>query len=356
MRFRAPGRVNLIGEHTDYNYGFVLPVAIQLSTYARVMPRDDRSLVVVSQGFGNFDFNLDDPSTLPSEDWTDYVRGVALQLDRRIDHRLRGATLELSSGIPIGAGLSSSAALEVVSALALLANSGLSLDRKELALLCQRAENEYVGARCGIMDQFASTHGRAGHAMLLDCRSLDVTYVPIPDYVGLVVCNTMVRHSLAGNQYNLRRAQCEEAARVLGKSLRDATLEDLADHKLDSIIERRARHVISENQRVLDAADALRSSDVPRFADLMIQSHRSLRDDYEVSCSELDTMVTLALDLPGVYGARMTGGGFGGCTVNLVASQHAVAFADQIARNYQRETGRCPDVYICEASNGAGPV
>jgi galactokinase len=356
MLFRAPGRVNLIGEHTDYNSGFVLPVAIQLNTYARVTPRNGRSVVVSSHGVGDFDFNLDDPSPRPGAMWSDYIRGIAFALDRRFDHALRGTTLEISSDIPIGAGLSSSAAIEVACALALLSNSGLVLAPLDLALLCQRAENEFVGARCGIMDQFASTHGRAGHAILLDCRSLDVTYVPIPDHVTLVVCNTMTRHALASNEYNLRRAQCEEASRVLGKSLRDATLEDLAGHNLDSTIERRARHVISENQRVLDAVDALRSSDVHRFGELMLQSHRSLRDDYEVSCVELDTMVSLALNLPDVLGARLTGGGFGGCTVNLVESSQAINFADQIAKSYQRETGIQPDIYICEASNGAGPA
>ncbi len=370
MNFRAPGRVNLIGEHTDYNGGFVLPVAIQLATRARVMPIAGRRIIACSSNYEDrAEILLDDPAPSRSGGWSDYVRGVALELDRRFDLSaqagcavvrdlkvLRGAILEISSDIPIGAGLSSSAALEVSTALALLANSGLSLDRTQLALLCQRAENDFVGARCGIMDQFVSCHGRAGHAILLDCRSLDASYVPIPNNVTIVVCNTMTRHSLASNEYNVRRAQCEEASRMLGKSLRDATLTDLDGEPLDPLIYRRARHVISENQRVLDAADALRAGDASRFGELMIQSHHSLRDDYEVSSTELDAMVTIATDLPGVYGARMTGGGFGGCTVNLVESVHAESFANEIAKGYRGKTGLDPEVYLCEPSDGAGPA
>jgi galactokinase len=355
MVFRAPGRVNLIGEHTDYNSGFVLPIAIQLETRVTVMPIDGRRVIVSSTNFNDrFEFDLDDPEPRPRGHWSDYVRGVAIQIERA-GGQLRGASLEITSNIPIGAGLSSSAALEVATALALFANSEIAKGLTQVALLCQRAENEFVGARCGIMDQFVSCHGRAGHAILLDCRSLDAAYVPLPQGVSIVVCNTMVRHALASNEYNLRREQCEIGAKAFTRSLRDVSETDLVGYAnaLDPLIYRRCRHVITENQRVLDAAEALRVSDVERVGELMVRSHNSLRDDYEVSCKELDTMVALALALPGVMGARMTGGGFGGCTVNLVDSSCAESFATEIVAAYRRETGIASDVYICEASGGA---
>jgi len=366
MVFRAPGRINLIGEHTDYNSGFVLPVAIQLETRVTVTPIAGRRITVTSTNWNDpVEFDLDDPAPRPHHHWSDYVRGVAIQLDRLLasqGHQLCGASLEIASDIPIGAGLSSSAALEVATALALLANSGVSRDLTEVALLCQRAENEFAGARCGIMDQFTSCHGRAGHAILLDCRSLEATYLPLPADVKLVVCNTMVRHGLASNEYNLRREQCETAVRALMhflpsiQVLRDVSEADLIAHasRLDPLIYRRCRHVITENQRALDAAEALRKGNLRHFGDLMIRSHNSLRDDYEVSCKELDTMVALALELEGVLGARMTGGGFGGCTINLVESGRAQMFATEIAAAYRRETGIVSNVYICEASQGAG--
>lgn len=369
--FRAPGRINLIGEHTDYNSGFVLPVAIQLATRAAIDPLVDpghgRRVVVRSANFDDrAEFDLDDPAPAALKHWSDYVRGVAIAIERA-GHRLRGANLSITSEIPIGAGLSSSAALEVAVALALLANSGISLDPDEIARLCQSAENDFVGARCGIMDQFTSCRARAGHALLLDCRSLEPSYIPIPDSVKLVVCNTMVRHELAASEYNLRREQCEAGVKILGRlkpgihSLRDVTEADLVRHRnaldtwIDPLIWRRCRHVVTENQRVLDASAALRGSDVKRFGDLMARSHRSLRDDYEVSCAELDVMVALALKLEGVHGARMTGGGFGGCTINLLEAAHADRFAHEIVQAYRRETGVACDVYICSAADGAGP-
>ena len=344
-----------------------MPVAIQLATRATVKrlvdPGQGRRVVVRSASFDDrAEFDLDDPAPAASEHWSDYVRGVAIAMERA-GHRLRGARLSISSDIPIGAGLSSSAALEVAVALALLANSGISLDPDEVARLCQSAENDFVGARCGIMDQFTSCRARAGHALLLDCRSLEPSYIPIPDGVKLVVCNTMVRHELAASEYNLRREQCELGVKMLGQlkpgihSLRDVTETDLARYRnvLEALIWRRCRHVVTENQRVLDASAALRAGDVTRFGDLMARSHRSLRDDYEVSCAELDGMVALALKLEGVHGARMTGGGFGGCTINLVEAAHAERFAREIAASYRRETGVACDVYICSAEGGAGP-
>jgi galactokinase len=361
--FRAPGRINLIGEHTDYNSGFVLPAAIQLATRVAVEWKEGRRIAVRSSNFDDrVEFDLDDPAPAARQHWSDYVRGVAIAIERA-GHRLRGADLAISSEIPIGVGLSSSAALEVAVALALLANSGISLDPDEIARLCQRAENDFVGPRCGIMDQFTSCRARAGHALLLDCQSLEVSYVPIPDSVKLVVCNTMVRHELAASEYNLRREQCEAGVKILGslkpgvQSLRDVTEADLArdGNTLDPVTYRRCRHVVTENQRVLDASAALRGSDLARFGDLMAHSHRSLRDDYEVSCAELDLMVALALKLEGLHGARMTGGGFGGCTVNLVEAAHAGRFARDIAEAYSRETNVECGVYICSAEGGAGP-
>lgn len=352
--FRAPGRVNLIGEHTDYNGGFVLPVAIQMATWVTVAAREDRRVVASSSAVAEpelriAEFDLDDVNAIRRGQWSDYVQGVAMEMERA-GHRLSGADLEIWSDVPIGAGLSSSAALEVSTAMALLANCGFSMSRVEVAKLCQRAENEFVGARCGIMDQFTSCCARAGHALLLDCRSLEATHVSIPDSVKLVVCNTMVRHELASNEYNLRREQCEAAAKALGvESLRDATEAS----GLQGILRQRARHVITENQRVLDACDALRAGDMRKFGELMVESHRSLRDDYEVSCAELDLMVKLALKMDGVYGARMTGGGFGGCTINLVDAGRAQQFGEEIADAYSRETSVTPAVYICEASGGA---
>ncbi len=361
--FRAPGRINLIGEHTDYNSGLALPVAIQLSTRAAVEWKEGRHVAVRSTSFDDrVEFDLDDPAPAANRHWSDYVRGVAIAIERA-GHRLRGASLSISSEIPIGSGLSSSAALEVAVALALLANSGISLDLDEIARLCQSAENDFVGTRCGIMDQFTSCRARAGHALLLDCRSLVGIHIPMPANVKLVVSSTMVRHELAASEYNRRREQCEAGVKILGslkpavQSLRDVTEADLARYggALDPVTHGRCRHVVTENQRVLDACAALKENDLTRFGDLMARSHRSLRDDYEVSCAELDLMVALALKLEGVHGARMTGGGFGGCTVNLVEAAHAERFAREIAEAYRRETGVECGVYICSAADGAGP-
>jgi galactokinase len=360
--FRAPGRVNLIGEHTDYNDGFVMPAAIEYSTWVAVALRDDRKLSIFSENFSELiEFDLDDASRQANGHWSNYVTGVALVLEQA-GHHLRGASLRISSDVSIGSGLSSSAALEVATAYALLANSGHNIVRTCLAKLCQRAENEFVGARCGIMDQFVSIHGAAGKAMLLDCRSLEYKLLPLPDEARLVICNTMVKHELARGAYNERRAECaagvQRLARVLTgvKALRDLTESDLElnGNELSEVIYRRCRHVISENARVLEAASALELSDLDRFGQLMNESHRSLRDDYEVSCAELDLMVELAQQARGVYGARMTGGGFGGCTVNLVKSESVEEFKHVVAEGYEKTTGLAPEIYVCSAADGAG--
>jgi len=360
--FRAPGRVNLIGEHTDYNGGFVMPAAINLATYVAVEPCTEPKLVVDSENFNEWrEFPLPDSSAIARGDWTDYVRGVAVTLERAGFH-LRGAKLIIWSEVPIGSGLSSSAALEVAVAHALLAISGISLSAPDLARLCQRAENEFVGVNCGIMDQFACCLGQAAHALLLDCRSLDHRLVPLPSNVRLMVCDTKVRHRLNSGGYNQRRAECEEGVRLLQRqdpairSLRDATLEMLEPAALPDVIFRRCRHVITENARVMRAAAALEAGDLTLFGNLMRDSHQSLRDDYEVSCAELDLLVRLAEAAPGVYGSRMTGAGFGGCTVSLVRSEDAAGFARLVSQGYRRATAIEPAVWDCQAVDGASEV
>ena len=360
--FRAPGRVNLIGEHTDYNDGFVMPCAIGFSARVAVSARPDGRLSMRSENFPEpFEFEV---ANLPAQRlgaWCDYALGVAVML-RRAGFSLPAANLSIISDVPIGAGLSSSAAIEVATALALLSLSGAKLPLPELAKLCQRAENEFVGARCGIMDQFISCLGKADRALLLDCRSLDFKLVPMPSDVRLVICNTMVKHELSGGEYNRRRAECEEGVKILSmwypgiRALRDVSLSQLDEHakELPGTVGMRCRHVISEIRRTLDGAECLAKGDLCGFGKLMGESHRSLRDLYQVSCRELDIMVESAEGLPGFWGGRMTGGGFGGCTVNLVNASDAEKFATQIAERYSRATGIKPDVYICIAANGAG--
>ena len=360
--YRAPGRVNLIGEHTDYNDGFVLPAAIDLDCWVAVHQRTEAKLVIYSADFNqSYEIDLSDTSVRRSQTWSDYPVGVAVHLKRAGFH-LVGANVLIHGEVPIGAGLSSSAAIEVANAYALLDLAGCRIDRAQLAQLCQEAENEFVGAHVGIMDQFVSLHGRTGHALLLDCRSLQYELVPIPDSVKLVICNTMVRHELASSEYNRRRAECEEAVRRLSdvlpgiRALRDVTPEQLDKYggKLPEIIWRRANHVISENVRVLRAVAALRTKNLEEFGNAMAESHQSLRDFYEVSCPELDAMVEFATAQTGTYGARMTGAGFGGCTINLVDIRHTEEFRRQVTQSYQRATGLEPEIYICSAAEGAG--
>jgi len=362
--FRAPGRVNLIGEHTDYNDGFVMPVALDFSTYARVSPREDRRLQIYSDNYGDaVEVDLDDQQLVARRRWSDYPIGVAVVLERA-GYRLRGARLEIRGEVPIGSGLSSSAAVEVATAFALVANSDLEVDKRELARLCRQAENEFVGARVGIMDQFVSLFGQAQKALLLDCRSLEFRLLPLPDNVRLIICNTMVKHALASSAYNERRAQCEAGVKHLSQflphltALRDVTIEQLDRYRtgLSEVVYRRCRHVITENARVLSAADALERSDPYQFGKLMAESHQSLRDDYEVSSVELDLMVELARKVEGVYGARMTGGGFGGCTINLVAQEHAEQFRETVGPEYERITKLKPEIYVCTAAKGAEEI
>jgi galactokinase len=375
--YRAPGRVNLIGEHTDYNDGFVMPAAIGFYTQVAVRPRSDRKFVIYSENYSEqVELDLDRLPATRAGHWSDYVIGVAKML-KQSGQKLGGTDLLVDGNVPQGAGLSSSASIEVAVGYALLDLSGAAdqntidegideekIDRTKLALLCQRAENEFVGARCGIMDQFIASHGARGHALLLDCRSLEHRFLSLPDDVSLAICNTMVKHSHAGGEYNQRRAECETGVRGLSKhlpqtrALRDVGLEELEANGrgLPDVVFRRCRHVITENARVLEAATALELGDLRAFGQLMRESHRSLRDDFDVSSYELDLMVELAEKVDGVYGTRMTGGGFGGCTVALIQTARVEEFQRAVGGGYERLTGRKPEIYICSAAGGVGRV
>jgi len=362
--YRAPGRVNLIGEHTDYNDGFVLPAAVDLSCWVGVVPRGDRKLVIYAENYSErVEADLDGLAAWVKRPSAAYPVGVAWSLEQA-GHRLKGCDLYIAGDVPVGSGLSSSASIEVATALALLDVAGIQLERTQVALLCQRAENDFVGARCGIMDQFISCHGKAEHALLLDCRSLHARAIPLPADAALVVCNTMVKHNLAANEYNNRRSECEEGVRLLKSvfakivALRDVTSEQLERqrHLLPGKIYKRCHHVVTENERVMRAAAAFEKGDVFTIARLMTESHTSLRDDYEVSCRELDLMVEIAGSQNGVLGARMTGGGFGGCTVNLVEHAAVGPFVTAVGREYEKRTGLKPDIYSLEAAEGAEAV
>jgi len=357
--YRAPGRVNLIGEHTDYNDGFAMPMALDRCTWVAAAPRADRRLDLVSQACREtFTIDLDNHPRYPTGSWTDYVRGVAAVLNAP------GANLLIASDVPIGAGLSSSAALEIACGFALIDVAGCTVDLGALARAGQRAEHEYVGTRCGLMDQLTACYGRAGHALLLDTRTLDCQPLALPPAVQVIVANTMVHHELASGEYNARRADCEAGVSLLRRrfpnvrALRDVSLAELDETgaEMPERVFRRCRHVVSENARVLAAAAALEAGDFPAFGRLMNASHASLRDDYEVSCAELDAMADAARGCEGVYGARMTGGGFGGSVVALAASAEAESARARVSREYQRATGREPDIWICSAGDGVARI
>jgi galactokinase len=358
--YRAPGRVNLIGEHTDYNDGFVLPAAIEFYCSVAAAPRTDRKLVIHSENFNeSAEGNLDAISGSAKNHWSGYPLGVAWAIEAS-GKRLKGANLLIRGDVPLGAGLSSSAAIEVATGFALLDQSELPIDLKNLAEACRKAENEFVGAHVGIMDQFVSCHGRFSHALLLDCRSLEYNLVKLPPGIQLVICNSMVKHEIGSSQYNVRRAECEQGVRALRhvlpeiRALRDVTLAQLEEHRglLSAKVYSRCRHVVTENGRVQSAVEAFESGDLRGLGRLMSDSHRSLRDDYEVSAKELDLLVEIAVAQPGVIGARMTGGGFGGCTINLVESSAVEAFQKRVAAGYFGETGRKPEIYVSPAADG----
>lgn len=362
--FAAPGRVNLIGEHTDYAEGFVMPVAIDFATLAAISPRDDGQVVMYAENFKQERrFQADALPGTASGHWSDYPLGVLAILAGE-GYRIPPFSLSLWGDVPLGSGLSSSAAVEVATATAVTALMGVSIPKPTLARLCQRAENEFVGANCGIMDQFISANGAEDHALLLDCRDLSFRLAPIPPDVALVIANTMVKHSVAGEGYTTRRAEVEEACRILAthrpeiKFLRDATMADLEawGHEIPPDALKRARHVITENQRTVDAAEALLRRDMPALGRLMHDAHVSYSKDFEGSCVEADIMVDQAQGLPGLIGARLTGGGFGGCTINVVEKDAATAFADALKIRYRHATGINPEIHICHASAGAGRV
>lgn len=357
---RAPGRVNLIGEHTDYNDGCVLPVAIDRSVLVAAAPRDDRQVVIYALDFGeSVEFSLDDIRHDQTKTWSNYQRGVAYFLEER-GIKLPGLNAVVTGDVPIGSGLSSSAAVEVSMAYTWQVLTGFKLSRVELALLCQRAEHEFVGMNCGIMDQFVSALGQRDHALLIDCRSLHYQPVPLPAEAAVVVADTMKRRGLLDSEYNTRRQECEEGVRILqrylpeARSLRDISAAQFVEYKaqLSEKVRKRCRHVIYENERVLRGVAALRAGDLDAFGWLMNESHSSLRNDYEVSCPELDIMVKAAWKVDGVYGSRMTGAGFGGCTVSLVAEEAIEDFQIQVAAAYEEATGIVPQIYVCRAEDG----
>jgi galactokinase len=363
--FRAPGRVNLIGEHTDYNEGFVLPMAIDRETVVAAIPRDDRRVRAFSLNLNeSVEFDLDNPGAKKRGLWLDYLEGVAWALESS-GVNLKGADLMISSDVPAGAGLSSSAALEVSAGLALASVSGQTVDHVTLALAGQRAEHEYVGTKCGIMDQLVAVMGKAGHALLIDCRSLSAEPVPLDTtHAHIVICDSVVKHELSSSEYNTRREECERGVEMLRnylpgiRALRDVSVADFEryEEKLPEPIRRRCRHVVTENERTLNAADALRQGRLEEMGRLMERSHVSLRDDYEVSCAELNLLVEIAGNFHGCLGARMTGGGFGGSTVNLVRRDALSEFQDVINREYPRVTNISPNIYVSDAGDGAKEV
>jgi len=358
---RAPGRVNLIGEHTDYNDGFVLPAAIDRAIEFGARRRDDRVVRAYSIDFRDQAvFSMDAIEKDSEHPWSNYLRGVFkfLQDD---GHSLTGFDVAFGGNVPREAGLSSSAAVEVGAVALSMKLFNIELGPLEVVRLARRAENDFVNVPCGIMDQFACALGKRDHALFLDCRDLSYRHIPLSGRVKIVVCYSGVRRALAASEYEIRLKQCRQAVAQLGttglavKSLREIDLTDLevASHSLSEILLKRARHVVSENDRVLKAVKHLENSDLESFGKLMVASHESLRDDYEVSCKELDVLVELALKQRGVLGARMTGAGFGGCTVNLVRTGAAESFAEAVQEGYSKATGLNAEVYVCEASDGA---
>lgn len=354
---RAPGRINLIGEHTDYNDGFVLPMSIDRGTFVAIAPRDDDSVRVISLDFeGDYTFALGDWHGEQHPHWTRYPRGVMWLLADK-GYEMRGLDMVIGSELPIGAGVSSSASVEMAVLEALLAMLGVAqYTQAEKALMGVEVEHRFVGVRTGVMDQMAAAAGDAGNALLIDCRSLDLELVSVPAEAAVVVMDTAKKRGLVDSEYGLRRQQCEEGARILGiKALRDLEEADLARvlPQLPPVIQKRVKHIVTENARTLAAVDALRAGDLIRVGELFDGSHASLRDDFEVSCAELDAIVEIAQAQPGCYGARMSGGGFGGCAVALVAREAVPAFVAAVAPPYTAQTGLTPDLYAVSPAPGS---
>lgn len=363
--FLAPGRVNLIGEHTDYNEGFVLPIALNYAVTIAASRRDDEILKIYSVNYDELKrIDLSASPQQKTNEWINYVEGMARVL-REQNYQIGGANLFVSSDVPLGAGLSSSAAIEIASGLALLCLYENDFDKLKLALAAQRAEHEFVGTKSGIMDQYVSTFGKAGCALLIDCRSLESKAIRLELVdAELIVCNSGVKHSLASSEYNTRRAECEKGVEILKdflpaiNSLRDVSLENLNEFgtHLDDKIFRRCRHIVTENERTLKAAEAFENGDLALAGQLMNASHASLRDDYEVSCPELDLLAGLAENFDVVYGARMTGGGFGGCTINLVGRGQKDEFSKFLVREYESQTGIKAEIFDVTPSDGAAEI
>ena len=359
--YRAPGRVNLIGEHTDYNLGYVLPVALEMSCYAAVQPNESRELRIFSREFqSHFSIGVDKiAEAKPQGQWHDYVVGVARELVK-LNIPLAGADLYIRSEVPSGSGLSSSASLEMSCACALLGNR--KIEPLELALLGQRAESQFVGVPTGIMDQYASVFGREDAAIKIDCRSLQHEYVSLPEGVSVLAVNSLVKHELGSSAYRERVKECRAAVEALQltdpsvQSLRDATLDFFTrvQETVPPVPRQRARHVITENERVVEFAAAARAGDLEAMGRLFVASHRSMQYDYEISCEEIDFLVDSAIRIPSVYGARMTGGGFGGCTVNLVKAGAEDEFRQEIRDAYEAKYGITALFYDCKPANGAG--
>jgi len=361
--YRAPGRVNLIGEHTDYNFGFVLPIALDLACFTAVAPAEGGTLRAFSANLGQTrEIPVTDlAQARPARDWSDYVFGVAQQLVRA-GYPVAGCNLLIHSTVPTGGGLSSSAALEVSTALALLDDR--AIDKLELAKLCQRAEREFVGMPCGIMDQYISIFGRQGAAVKIDCRSLECEYAVLPEGVEIVAVNTMVKHELGSSAYRERVRECGEAVGVVARHRSDVTsLRDVRRAELDAwrsemdpVVFRRAAHVTSEDERVEAFMEASRRGDRAEMGRLFVASHRSLQHDYQVSCEELDFLVDTAIGVPGVFGARMTGGGFGGCAVNLVEPEALEGFETSVGAAYRNRYGITPRFYRSKPAAGASRI
>jgi galactokinase len=351
---RAPGRVNLIGEHTDYNDGFVLPMAIDRAIWVAIRPRDDQQVQVRSLDYKkSVKFPLGD--LIKGDGWVEYIKGVAYELQTD-GFQLDGWEGVLGGDVPKGAGLSSSAALELATARAFAAVSGFVWEPTQMARIGQKAENRWVGVNCGIMDQMVSAAAQVGHALFLDCRSLEYEQVPLPQGVAVVVMDTSTRRGLVGSAYNERRAQCEAAAEFFGvPALRDVSLEKFNEKssELENTVMRRARHVITENQRVLDAVAAMRAGDVHKLGNLFNESHTSMRDDFEITNEALNQIVEAAQAHPACFGARMTGGGFGGCAVALVDEERVETFTSAVVEAYHQSSGLNAQFYVCQPSQGA---
>jgi galactokinase len=358
--FSAPARVNLIGEHTDYTGGLVMPMAIGFRTVAAISARDDRQAVFYSENYGEeVRFETTALERKPRDHWSDYAAGVLWSL-RQEGVEVDGFSMSLAGNVPLGAGLSSSASVEVAVAMALLAHAGVSLPLKAVATLCRRAENEYVGAKSGIMDQFVVAGAVAHRAMLLDTRSLEFDLLPLPEEIRVVIANSMVKHAVATGEYGDRRDEVEAGQAVLKRGrgielLRDATVADLeaCRDKMPEASFLRCRHIITENARVVAAREALLAGDMKRFGKLMVEAHASMRDDFAASAPEVDALVEIALKQPGCFGARITGGGFGGCTVNVVSADKAESFVEAVRREYAQVMKIEADCFICEPSDGA---